>query len=215
MQESLYQNEASYNIRYSDSQKHQIHTSFYKYNLVARTVEVKSANTLGSVGVPWGQITPASSPWKQSWKRTPMWVQSSRCVSFPLQPTSSKKIGPTPGTKISIIVHRIECYCVCRLHNKFEVTSEQGHLLLNKYKDISNRLSWYIVHACGSLTFWGETKLSADNTRISKIPKVITHCPPLSLEAHLHSTFKIAPSSHQPNISVVTSSNCRRRGGIH
>ena len=54
-----------------------------------------------------------------------------------------------------------------------------------------------------------ESKLSADNYCISYIPGVITHCPPLSLQAHLHSTLKIGPSFYQSNVSVVTNFSCR------
>ena len=51
---------------------------------------------------PCAQITPASSLWRQSWLPTPLWVHSKRFVSFPLQPTLSKKIGSTPGSKIPL-----------------------------------------------------------------------------------------------------------------
>ena len=59
------------------------------------------------------------------------------------------------------------------------------------------------------LTVWNETKLCTGNFCICGIPGVMTHCPPLSLEAHLHSTLKIVSSSFQPNTSVVAYWNCR------
>ena len=61
------------------------------------------------------------------------------------------------------------------------------------------------------LTFSVETELSADNHCITVIPVVVTHCSPLSLQAYLHSTLKIVPSSHQSNISVIASCNYRNR----
>ena len=48
----------------------------------------------------WEQTTPASLKWKQSWMPIPLWGQSSRVASFPLQPTSSKKMDPNPGPKL-------------------------------------------------------------------------------------------------------------------
>ena len=50
-----------------------------------------------------GQNTPASSWWPQSWIPTLLWVHSSRFVSCPLQLTSSKKMGPVPGSKVPLL----------------------------------------------------------------------------------------------------------------
>ena len=50
-----------------------------------------------------GQITPASLLWTQLWLPTPLWGQSLRDVSFPLQPTLSKKIDSIPGAKMPLL----------------------------------------------------------------------------------------------------------------
>ena len=63
-------------------------------------IEVEVVVSFDGVGE---QITPASLLWLwQLWSPTPLWVQSARFVSFPLQPTSSKKIGSTPGPKMPL-----------------------------------------------------------------------------------------------------------------
>ena len=48
------------------------------------------------------------------------------------------------------------------------------------------------------------SKLSADNSCIITIPGVITHCSPLIIDAHLHSTLILIGSFHQTNISIST-----------
>jgi len=52
----------------------------------------------------WEQIIPASSPWLQLWMPIPLWGQTSRAVSFPLQPNSSRKMGPVPRPKFDPII---------------------------------------------------------------------------------------------------------------
>ena len=48
------------------------------------------------------------------------------------------------------------------------------------------------------------SQLLANNSSISDVPQVMTHCPPLVIDAHLHSTFILTGASHQTNISVST-----------
>ena len=65
------------------------------------------------------------------------------------------------------------------------------------------------LHRPFCLTFKDKTKLSADNFCIIGIPGVTTHCPPLSLVAHLHSTIPIFCSSFYPNVTIVANCSCR------
>ena len=48
------------------------------------------------------------------------------------------------------------------------------------------------------------SQLLADHISISSIPKVITHCPPLVIDTHLHSTLILIGASYQTNISICT-----------
>ena len=48
------------------------------------------------------------------------------------------------------------------------------------------------------------SQLLADHSSISAVPVVITHCPPLVIDAHLHSTLILIGASHQTNISICT-----------
>ena len=48
------------------------------------------------------------------------------------------------------------------------------------------------------------SQLLAYHSSISVIPRVITHCPPLVIDAHLHSTLILIGASHQTNISIST-----------
>ena len=48
------------------------------------------------------------------------------------------------------------------------------------------------------------SQLFADHSCISAVPVVITHCPPLVIDAHLHSTLIVIVASHQTNISIST-----------
>ena len=50
------------------------------------------------------------------------------------------------------------------------------------------------------------TQLLADHTGINTAPVIMTHCPPLVIDAHLHSTFILTGASHQTNISISTDS---------
>ena len=51
------------------------------------------------------------------------------------------------------------------------------------------------------------SQLLADHSSISVVPGVITHCPPLVIDAHLHSTLILTGASHQTNISIGTVAN--------
>ena len=48
------------------------------------------------------------------------------------------------------------------------------------------------------------SQLFADHSSISTAPAVITHCPPLVIDAHLHSALILIGASHQTNISIGT-----------
>ena len=46
------------------------------------------------------------------------------------------------------------------------------------------------------------SQLLTDHSSISSIPEVTTHCPPLVIDAHLHSTLILIGASHQTNVSI-------------
>ena len=48
------------------------------------------------------------------------------------------------------------------------------------------------------------TQLLADNSGINTAPAIMTHCPPLVIDAHLHSTLILIGTSHQTNITIGT-----------
>jgi len=54
------------------------------------------------------------------------------------------------------------------------------------------------------------SQLSTNYSSISVVPGVITHCPPLVIDAYLHSTLILIGAFHQTNISICTVAN-----GIH
>ena len=46
------------------------------------------------------------------------------------------------------------------------------------------------------------SQLLTDYSGISAVPAVITHCPPLVIDAHFHSTLILIGASHQTNITI-------------
>ena len=50
------------------------------------------------------------------------------------------------------------------------------------------------------------TQLLADHTGINTVPAIMTHCPPLVIDAHLHSTLILIGTSNQTNITISTDS---------
>ena len=46
------------------------------------------------------------------------------------------------------------------------------------------------------------SQLLAHHSSIGAVPVVMTHCPPLVIDAHLHSTLILIGASHQTNISI-------------
>ena len=52
------------------------------------------------------------------------------------------------------------------------------------------------------------SQLLTDHSCINTAPTVITHCPPLVINAHLHSTLILIGASHHTNISISTVSSC-------
>jgi len=46
------------------------------------------------------------------------------------------------------------------------------------------------------------SQLLADHCSITSIPGVITHCSPLVVDAHLHSTFILGGASHETDITI-------------
>ena len=51
-------------------------------------------------------------------------------------------------------------------------------------------------------------QLLADHSCISVVPEVITHCSPLVIDAHLHSTLILIGASHQTNVTISTVATC-------
>ena len=51
------------------------------------------------------------------------------------------------------------------------------------------------------------SQLFTDHGSISGIPFIATNCPPLVIDAHLHSTFILIGASHQTNITIGTVSS--------
>ena len=51
------------------------------------------------------------------------------------------------------------------------------------------------------------SQLLADHSSISAVPGVITHCPPLVIDTHLHSTLILIGTSHKTNITISTVAN--------
>ena len=48
------------------------------------------------------------------------------------------------------------------------------------------------------------SQLLADHTGINTAPTIVTHCPPLVVDAHLHSAFILIGASHKTNITIST-----------
>ena len=48
------------------------------------------------------------------------------------------------------------------------------------------------------------TQLLTDHSGINSAPTIITHCPPLVVDAYFHSTFILIGASHQTNITIST-----------
>ena len=58
------------------------------------------------------------------------------------------------------------------------------------------------------------SQLFADYSSISPIPVVITHCPPLVIDAHLHSTLILIGTSNKTNITIcaiASEIDCRNK----
>ena len=53
------------------------------------------------------------------------------------------------------------------------------------------------------------SQLPADHSSISSAPKIITHCPPLVVDAHFHSTLVLIRTSHQTDITIGTCDICK------
>ena len=68
---------------------------------------------------------------------------------------------------------------------------------------ITSDLLTATTHPCNKLTCTGQSQLPADDFSIPEVPKVIAHCAPGVVEAHLHSSLQLCATSHQPHISIV------------
>jgi len=149
----------------------------------------------------WEQIIPASSPWLQLWMPIPLWGQTSRAVSFPLQPNSSRKIGPVPRPKFDPIIPFIKLLWVVAIASA-SWANKQASLYVCMY---GNK---HVHHIKTMLITWLTTcrysKLSAHHHCISVIPSIITHCTPTSSLADLHPSFIFISATHQSHIRVVT-----------
>ena len=60
-----------------------------------------------------------------------------------------------------------------------------------------------------TVTCWRESKLSTGHASISSSPEVVTHCAPLGIVTHLHSTLKSICPSDKPDVSSCT--NCENK----
>ena len=107
-------------------------------------------------------------------------------------------IGHHPG-QWGQYQHQNERCCIqYRLHKKVNQIS------LHKYSDTS------VLQLTSSVCI---SQLLADHCSINTAPAVITHCPPLVIDTHLHSTLILIGASHQTNSSIITVSTrnyCRR-----
>ena len=84
--------------------------------------------------IPCGQITPASLLWLQSWISNPkigLWGQLKRFVSFPLQATLARKIGPVPGPKMPLLFTLVSAIasgnCAKETHLQWSTPSPISH----------------------------------------------------------------------------------------
>ena len=58
-------------------------------------------------------------------------------------------------------------------------------------------------------------QLPAHYSSIRSTPVVVTHCPPLVIDAHLHSTLILIGTSHQMNITINTVACSIDLNGVH
>ena len=150
---------------------------------------------------PWLGLVPRL-PWIRPWLwiPIPLWEQSSRLVSSPLQPTSSREMGPIPGPKLSPISGPNLLSVWLLLHLQAKLNNKVGiSLCIHVYITPNNndtRGTWFTTSKY--------SKLSAHHHCISVIPSIITHCPPTSSLADLHPSFILIAAIHQSHIRVVT-----------
>ena len=133
--------------------------------------------------------TPASSECWQLCVRIGLLGHSSNWLALEVHWTSSRKMGPVPVPKKALL-------------KALPAALETVH------KVISN------IHCCGILKLTSNvsiSKLPADHSSISSVPAVITHCPPLVIDTHLHSALILTGASHQTYITicaVATGTDC-------
>ena len=133
------------------------------------------------------QLAPASLWWKHCkvCDRIGLLEHSSSRLDFEVHWTLLRKIGPLPVPKKASL-----CALPSGHKSVIVCTYMCGYILTCKLTSIS--------------------QLSTNYSSISVVPVVITHCSPLVIDAHLHSTLILIGASHQTNISIGTVAN-----GIH
>ena len=133
------------------------------------------------------QPTPASAEWRQLCDRIGLLGHSRSRLELKVHWTSSRKIGPLPLPKLALlyalpaVIHRAICL-------KYQ----------NNLKTVKHRLTSSV---CIS-------QLLADYSSISVVPGVITHSPPLVIDAHFHSPLILVGAIHQTNITICTVACC-------
>ena len=130
--------------------------------------------------------TPASAECWQLWVRIGLLEHSSNWLALEVQWTSSRKMAPVPAPNWALL------YASPAEEDKF-VLLWTGFGTYYKHKRTS---SVSISH------------LFTDHSSISNVPAVITHCPPLVIDAHLHSALILIGTSHQTNITICTVTSC-------
>ena len=124
--------------------------------------------------------TPASAVCWQLCVRIGLLEHSSNWLALEVHWTSSRKMGPVPAPKWALL-YAMPAVMWMRWNKLLQFLVVNTVLLTSS--------------VCISQLF-------ADHSGISSVPEVITHCPPLVIDAHLHSTLILIGTSHKTNISV-------------
>ena len=84
---------------------------------------------------------------------------------------------------------------------------------MNTKKSKKTHTNWTLLSLTCSVCV---SQLFADHSGVSGVPTVITHCPPLIIDAQFHSTLELIRASNQTNITISTvSSGIYYRMWIH
>ena len=92
-------------------------------------------------------------------------------------------------------------------HSLVQSCAEIHEVLMSLNRKNINECRWKTTTLSQSYVHtWGEPQLSAYNISITVTPAIITHCPPHSIDADLHSASIRVPSISQSNSSMATAS---------